>query len=48
MPRTAAEQQQLKDFLALIAMQSMGVFDDLRLMAIRERSEAREAQRHAP
>lgn len=46
MPRTAAEQQQLEDFLALIAMQCSGVFDHLGLMAIRERTEAREAQRH--
>lgn len=41
-------QQQLEDFLSLIAMQSSGVFDDLLLMDIRERDEAREAQRHAP
>lgn len=45
MPRTATEHQQLEDFLALIAMQSTGIFDDLRLMDIRERSEAREALR---
>lgn len=42
------EQQQLEDFFALIAMQCSGVFDDLWLMDIRERSEAREAQRNAP
>mgnify|MGYP003574911809 CR=1 FL=1 len=48
MPLTTKEAQQLEDFLALIAMQSTGVYDDLRLVGIRERFEAREAQRRVP
>lgn len=38
----------IEDWLALIVMQSQGVFDDLRVMEIRERFEAREAQRREP
>lgn len=38
----------MRDFFALIQMQTAGVFDDLRLMEIRERSEAREAQCYEP
>ncbi len=36
------------DLLSLLAMQHAGVFDDLLVMEIRERIEAREARRREP